>query len=248
MRRNLLRWATAAAVTVAAIAALALSAPASATVNVTINATVTGVSAAQPTNGTLYLFANPTAKHHTRSVEYRMHDDYLKTINLVTALNPIGVVLAREDISNACDSSSTDGSVNPVGGFETGLASSCANVLHLTAPAPMQLGGDLIGRFCRVAFPPDTNPGDCTSDPVANVGPAAGTGRYLTTGAKDHGGMTEVDYYTNVTGVNVEVDVLIPAIAAVDYNGVKRTIQPLITRIVLLPTTVAPHAVVVLNS
>ena len=195
---------------------------------VTITATETGTSAAQPTNGTLYLYDNATALHHTRTVTYYQHDGYSKTENLVSAARPLGVVLKREDIENACDAATNDGSVNPVGGYEI----PCGGFLVTSPPAPFPLGGDLTGRFCRVPQPPDTSPADCIVDPVHVNENAVGAGPYLKVGNKDHGAMREIDYYTNVAGEDVEVDVLIPFPVE-------------ITRIVLLPG--GPSAVVVLN-
>lgn len=212
---------------------LAVSAPASATTvpNVVITATETGISAAQPTNGTLYLYDNAVALHHTRSIDYYQHDGYEKTEILNPSGNPKGVILKEEDIENACKSSTKDGSENPVGGYDIG----CVGVLS-NHPVSLPLGGDLIGRFCRVAQFPDTNPSDCTSDLIHVTENATGNGQYLQVGNKDHGAMKEIDYYTNVTGVNEEVDVKLPGNAEV-------------TKVVILPQAIgaAPSATLVLN-
>lgn len=229
MRRSILTW-TGVAVVSAACLVIGLSEHAQSSTVMTITATETGTSAQQPVNGTLYLYDNATALHHTRSVTYYQHDGYSKTENLVSSTRPLGVVLKREDIENACDANPNDGSVNPVGGYEN---IPCGGFLVTTPPPPFPLGGDLTGRFCRVAQPPDPTPADCTSDPIHVNETATGSGPYLTVGNKDHGAMTEIDYYTNVAGTDVEVDVVIPFPVEV-------------TRVVLLPG--GPSAVVVLNA
>jgi hypothetical protein len=188
------------------------------------------VSHTSPPNGVLYLYDDATALHHTRSIEYYQHDGYSKTENLVSSARPLGVVLVEEDIENACDSTTTDGSVNPVGGYEI----HCGGVL-VAARTVYPLGGDLTGRFCRV--PPPDSTGSCpTFIPVQHVNEsAAGSGRYLQVGNKDHGAMSEIDYYANVAGADVEVDVVIPP-------------SFLVTRVVLLPQGgLAPHATLVLG-
>jgi len=232
------RLATVAALLLAALAVLGLTASAEvfaapADLTDSITATVSGTATTAPTHGVLYVYDNVTALHHTRSVVYYMHDGYSKTVELRNSARPYGVVLRQEDIANACDSSSTDGSVNPVGGYESGTGALCGTQLHLTKPlGQRQLGGDLIGRFCRVPQAGFHLP--CPLN-IHVTEAATGSGQYLATGAKDHGGMMEVDYYCNVAGVDHEVNVKLPAVAATDYGGKSLTTQALITEIVLLP-------------
>jgi len=234
--RNPLRRPGAVLVSLLVAAGLAFgvtAAAASTGVTQRFTATVTGTSSSSLTNGVLYVYADATALHHTRSVEYFQHDGYSKTENLVSSARPLGVVLKQEDIENACDSSTTDGSVNPVGGYEI----PCVGQLVTSKPAPFPLGGDLIGRFCRIAQLPDTSPADCTSDPIHVNESATGTGQFLKVGNKDHGAMTEIDYYANWTGTSYEVDVLLPS-----------STPALVTRVVLLPQNgTPPHAVLVLS-
>lgn len=245
MRRRIIYALAGAAVLAGVVAGPAYAAPADLTDSIT--ATVSGTATTMPTNGILYIYDNVTSEHHTRTVTYYQHDGYNKTEFLQSRTNPLGVVLKQEDIENACLSSTSDASVNPNGGYDV----ACGGHLF-THGITFKLGGDLVGRFCRKAQPPDPSPADCTSDVVhvgePDSGGVPGTGQYLEVGNKDHGGMLEVDYYCNVAGVDHEVNVTLPAIMATDYNGVKRMIQALVTRIVLLPQTgSAPSAVLVLQ-
>jgi hypothetical protein len=220
----------------ALLAFVFIASPASAATKIVITATETGTSALTPQNGTLYIYSDEIALHHTRSVQYYMHDGYNKTANLKTRANPLGVILRSEDIENNCASSGNPGALNPPGG--TGLP--CMPVLHKTPPVPYPVTGDLAGRYCRV--PPPGHTGSCPFT-VHRTENATGTGQYLTVGGKDHGALQEVDYYVNIGGVNKEVDVILPV-----YPDSKAV---LITRILLEPTstpTTPDSAVIVLNS
>jgi hypothetical protein len=215
----------------AAVLALTIPAPASASVTQAFTAVISGTPVTSPVNGVLYVYDDATALHHTRSVEYYQHDGYSKTVNLVAAGRRYGVILKEEDIENACMASLTDGSVNPAGGYHIGCGG------HLAAAAmAYPLGGDLTGRYCRV--PPAGQVLHCPAMPRVHVNESAsGSGRYLLVGNKDHGAMLEIDYYANVAGVNVEVDVILPG-----------SMPALVTRVVLLPQgTSPPHAVLVLQ-
>jgi len=226
-----------------ALAAVVLPQTASAVSKDVITATVTGTAVAVPASGILTIYDNVTALHHTRSVEYLDHDGYSKTANLVNTADPLGVVLKSETIDNGCGFIMDAGSVNPAGGDQM----SCFPVLHASQPALYLLHGDLLGRYCRVA--PAGFTGSCPFN-VHRMETATGSGPYLTVGDKDHGGLTEVDYYCNVAGVNYEVDVILPLLAtAVDYLGVVRHNVPAeVTEIVLKPAGLAaPHAVLTLQ-
>jgi len=217
-----------------------------ATITQTFTATVSGTSVTTPTNGTLYLYDDPLALHHSRNVEYYDHDGYSKTAVLTSSTRPLGVVLKAEFIDNNCDTYTAGGSVNP----PHGDGSNCHPVLWAVAqPSFSKANGDLVGRYCRVAAPGDPSPSDCTADSIHRSEIASGSGQYLTVGDKDHGGLVKVSYYANVAGVDYEVTAILPAIVgAVDYDGTVRTIQPLVTEIVLLPQgATAPHAVLVLQ-
>lgn len=220
------------AATCLGVAAASPSALADVTVNIT--ATVAGTSTNSLTNGVLTIYSTVVAKHHTKTIEYYQHDGYSKTENLVSSSRPIGVVLKEEDIENACDSSTTDGSVNPVGGYEI----HCGGVL-VNSPTSYRLGGDLIGRFCRVPQAPFNKP--CPFPIHVNEN-AIGSGQYLQVGNKDHGAMYKIDYYTNVTGTDYHVIINIPYGGLIPH-GV------LLTRIVILPQAAgaAPSAVVTLH-
>lgn len=232
------RWLAAPAAAAALVTLMAVPA-ASADVNQTFTATVTGTAVTSPTNGVLTIYSDVLAKHHTRTVQYFQHDGYNKTENLVSATRPYGVVLIKEYILNACDSNPADGSVNPVGGYEL----PCGGHLVTTDPGPFPLGGDLIGRFCRIAQLPDTSPADCTADTIhVSEGPASGSGRYLQVGNKDHGAMLKIVYYANVTGTDYLVTVKLPIGTMQLPHGAE------VTEVILLPQgTSPPHAVLALN-
>lgn len=219
--------------------ALSLSAAsASTTVDQTFSAAVTGTVMTTPANGILTIYDDPLNKHHTRDIVYTQHDGYFKTENLVSAANPFGIVLIKEYIENACKSDPDDGSVNPVGGYNI----ACGGHLVTTDPGTFPLGGDLTGRFCRIAMLPDTSPADCTSDPIHVDENAGGSGRYLQVGNKDHGAMLSIEYYANVAGTNYDVTVNLPIGTSQLPHGAE------VTEVILLPQgTSQPHAVLALQ-